>query len=124
MNRSRFRWFAALLALIAFSTSVAEAAWASTCAPAGTTASAVAQAPGAGAGDAECPPASGSERDRTDGPRCPFAVVTGACVAPASLPVVASLDVSLSFNGAAPLVSADHARHLLFSTAFFRPPRA
>jgi hypothetical protein len=126
--RFRFRFLAALFALVALSAYFAEGVWASMCPP--ETLSAGAEAPmeqdtnGCPLGISDAP-ADPSEQSRSDAPVCPLGPlgVGGSCVA-ASLPATtAQIPPSLP-EGSLLSPSPDSARDLLLALAVFHPPRA
>ncbi|HEV2131047.1 MAG TPA: hypothetical protein VGR27_08090 [Longimicrobiaceae bacterium] len=129
--QSRFRLFAALLALLAFSAYFAEGVWASMCPPgmeAGM--NMMAQMDGASGSDMggmhhaspSAPDDSGTSRSGT--PPCPFAVAgVGSCVA-ASLPATGTSVQPLLAATSVVTLSPDAGRDLLLVTTLFHPPRA
>ena len=125
--RIRFRLLAALLALFAFSVSVAEQAWAATCAPGVPEAPATASANADHSGHASAEPSRPAEETHhgsAPGHReCPVAAATQAgCTVPA-LPG-AGVEVEappLAASSESPAPDAEHG--LLLASPFFRPPQ-
>jgi hypothetical protein len=132
--KPRFRFLAALFALVALSLSLAEGVWASTCAPGMGMDSAAMASMDVASHEVDCPAAtigshtdrSGTDRNQTDVPHCPFvpAWVAGSCAVAASLPAGSFASLSPSAEGALLAVAPDDARDILLVSAFFRPPRA
>ncbi len=129
--RSRFRLFAALLALLAFSAYFAEGVWASMCLP-GTDAAMnmmaqVDDASGSEMGGMHHPSPSvpdDSGSSRSDAPPCPFAVAgVGSCVT-ASLPATGTSVQPLLAAASLVTLSPDAGLDLFLVTTLFHPPRA
>ncbi|HEX6069652.1 MAG TPA: hypothetical protein VFZ18_07500 [Longimicrobiaceae bacterium] len=129
--RPRFRLVAALLALLALSTSVVEQAWAAACI--GADGSSAMVAPTSPAPDAHAAHAPGGHE--SNGPQdhrgpgspepgdCPMAAASGMVCGAAALPVVAAsaplgIEVQVSL-----LPAADEAPGSLALSSLFRPPR-
>jgi hypothetical protein len=123
---ARFRLLAALLALFAFSAATAESVWASLCAVPPVHAAAEAPQPtGCTVSADRTAESQRSDRAPSDAPHCPFTFASGAsCVAGASLPANASVQLVLSSAGdLAPFAPTVTPARLLVNT-LFRPPRA
>ncbi len=129
----RFRFLAALFALIGLLAFVVEGAWASSCLEAAEMEMAAAPAIGAVAPGASCmvgmalPHADAPSETQSDGsqaPHCPLTVAAGSCAGALSLPSESAVSLAPSPEGADLVISPDQARDLLLASAFFRPPRA
>ncbi|MGH7458150.1 MAG: hypothetical protein ACREKN_03565 [Longimicrobiaceae bacterium] len=131
----RFRFLAALLALVAPLTFTAQGAWAASCAgqmgsETGAVSSLDAAAPGTTcmAGRDMVPAGDSGQGDGNDSgaPHCPTMPMgaTGACGAAFALPADSSPEIGLSVLEARPSISPDDVRDLLLAADFFRPPIA
>jgi hypothetical protein len=119
----RFRRVAALLVLLTLSLGVVEGVWASTCMPGMEMTRGSAMAMGAAA-HADGMDDSGSSGDSDHLPRCPFAPVSGSCIALAiSLPASAVESLVPSPEGAPAVVSSNDALPARPVFDFFHPPR-
>jgi hypothetical protein len=120
----RFRRIAALLVLLTLSLSVAEGVWASTCMPGMEMTQSSAMAMGA-VGHTDGVDASGDSRQHSEPlPHCPFAPVSGSCIALAtSLPASAPESLAPSPEGAPAVVSFNDALPARPVFDFFHPPR-
>ncbi len=128
----RFRFLAALFALLGLLAFVVEGAWASSC-PEAAEMEMPAPAVGAIAPGASCmagmalPHADAPADTQDDGsqvPHCPLGVAAGSCTGAVSLPAESAVSLAPSPEGADLVISPDQARDLLLASAFFRPPRA
>lgn len=126
----RFRFLAALLALIGLLTFSVQGAWAATCAveteattsaadPMGQAPSCAAAAAGLHAQDAELPGGSGPAA-----PPCPGMPMgaSGACGAVLAIPTDVSPSLALPLAEAQLSPRTDHVRESLLAGVFFRPP--
>lgn len=120
----RNRVLSGLFALLAMTTSLAEAAWASMCVPAMDMEHATAMPAGddcmsAASGDNSCDGPAGSERP------CPFGPAAAAqgCGAVPSLPAQALQAPSSSFANSGSAFSREVRREILLETSLFHPPR-
>lgn len=130
----RFRFLAALFALVALSISTVGGVWASMCAPGMGMDSAAMASMGVASHEADCPAAtvgshtdrSGTDRNHTDAPRCPFvpAGATGSCAVATSLPAGSFASLAPSAEGALLAAAPENSRDTLLVSALFRPPRA
>jgi hypothetical protein len=133
LMKRRARALAALLALSAFSVSLAEQVWASTCAPVMASSAAVTQAaddappmdgcdrevamPSGDGGDHSRPPAGGSD--------CPFqALAPGGCALLSFPAVAAALPAQVPTTLARIAPAGEAAPELLLASPRFRPPQA
>lgn len=122
--KRRYRLFAALLALFAFSASFTESVWAATCAPMGAqmaydSPATAAQHPAlhGGGATAEIP------EDDSDKPACPLpALAATGCVSVLLPPIVDIFDVPVALVTESTLSPA-HADGRLVAVSLFRPPR-
>lgn len=134
--RSRFRVFASLAALFAFSASFAEGVWASTCGGAESEDSgkmgAMASMPGMDMGthqmDMPMPESSGDAAGEPhpaapDGPECPLTAAMGSCGV-VSLPTYEPGTVFAPSVGSTERGISALTPDLLLATALLRPPRA
>lgn len=124
----QFRVLAALFALVAFSLSVAEGVWASTCMPNMAMAAIAGAVPDAPVDCEMSAPADEPSEPGSNLPaplHCPLTPLgaSGSCTMLASLPVGPSADLVPSPEGALLAVSPDQTRDLLLVTALFHPPR-
>ncbi len=126
--KPRFRFLAALLALLAFSAFTAEGVWAAVC---DGMADAEMQAPSESCEDAAASGTVVSTDDSRDFggsqpglPDCPLAFANSACAGAAPLPATASDSFLPSPEGTLSVVSPDDARGISPVSALFRPPRA
>jgi hypothetical protein len=128
----QLRSFAALLALIALSIFLVESVWASTCMPGMGMGAGEMVSVGGAAPQADCPDVmtesraedSGTQRNHSGAPHCPFASAAGSCAVAATLPAHAPETLVPSPEGALLTISPDYMRDLLLVSALFHPPRA
>lgn len=119
--RFRFRFLAALFALLAFSASFAEGVWASTCAETGTPAAHAGMDMPTGDDHAPCDPAPREDPGSKD--ECPFpAIAASGCVVVSLPAVTVQLDISPVAASVVAVVPASFVDRLAVS-ALFRPPQ-
>lgn len=129
--RSRTRFIAGLVALVAMVLSLAETAVASACLPMEAM-DATASSPIVNVSPAEapcdgCAPASDQDhREHRDAPDCPFGPVGGGvgCSGLVSLPTEGTIAVAAPTARFAVVPSSDVGHLLLWVASVFRPPRA
>jgi hypothetical protein len=133
--RSRFRFLAALFALLALTVTAVEGAWAAVCpvememsADRATSVEANASSEACMHGVAVMHRGTAPSQDAgaPDAPRCPSmpAGTAGSCTGAAALPAEATLQPEPSTEGALLAISSENRRDLLLAAAFFRPPIA
>ena len=127
----RFRFLAALFALIGLLTFSVEGAWAASCAEMGSTDSGVGHAAQAEPCSPEAAAAHADGADMPHGsdsgaPHCPGMPMgaAGACGAALALPADSSPQLAPSVLEAQLSLRADSVHELLLAGAFFRPPIA
>ena len=129
--RARFHRLAALLALLALTTSVVEQAWAAACIGAdGSPAAAAPTSPAPDAHAAHVPDGHDSQRPQDhrghgspQGVDCPMAAVSGMVCGAAALPMDAASAPLLIEAQVALLAASDEAPGSLAVSSLFRPPR-
>jgi hypothetical protein len=125
----QFRVLAGLFALIAFSLSVVEGVWASTCMP---TMAIAAAAAGSAKAPADCDMDAASTPSNDSAPvppaplHCPLTPMgaSGSCTTIASLPIGPAADLAPAPTGVLLTFSPDQTRDLLLVNALFHPPKA
>ena len=126
--KPRFRFVAALLALLALTTSVVEHAWAAACIPPDGSAEVTADAPDTHAAHALGGDESNLPQDHRGAASpepgdCPMAAASGMACGGAALPVAAtSAPLGIEVQVAV-LAAADEAPAALAVSSLFRPPR-
>lgn len=126
--RTRLRFFAALLALLALTTSMVGQAWAAACVGMEGSHSSMVVASEAGPSQASVVhdiPHPGEHRSHSppDAPSCPMAAGAGMVCSVTALPVDASLAPLGSEVHTVVLPAADEAPGSLALSSLFRPPR-
>lgn len=125
--RTRLRFFAALLALLALSTSMVQQGWAAACVGMDGSHSSVAASESGPAQASIVHDAPDQREHRShsppDGPACPMAAGAGMVCSVTALPVDASLAPFGSEVHSAVLPAADEAPGSLALSSLFRPPR-
>lgn len=126
--RIRLRFFAALLALLALSTSMVQQSWAAACVGMDGSHSSAVVASESGPSQASIvhdAPDPGEHRSHSppDGPSCPMAAGAGMVCSVIALPVDASLAPFGSEVHSVVLPAADEAPGSLALSSLFRPPR-
>jgi hypothetical protein len=125
--KSRFRLLAALLALLAFSATMAEGLWASTCASMDgmgareIDAGVLHSGHSAPSGHLQAQPPT--DHRPTPDPGCPLMPVIGACAALFSPATTVAVSFAVTIRGS-DLAAPDPVPDLLLVSSLLRPPRA